>query len=191
MFGLIKKVFIVVLSSIVNASNHTKCVSFSNQKCIIQLTLMKLHPNGYNEEFHYYPFAVKLGRYIGNCNTLNDLSNKVCILNKTEDLDRSVFKKIIGINESKTLTKHLSCECKCRFDGENVIVKSMWNNDKCQCECKKHHICKKDYVWNPATCICENPKCLASIMDDSATIEVIKSYDEEIKTIPKNFNEKM
>ena len=24
---------------------------------------------------------------------------------------------ITGINESKTLTKHTSCECKCRFDG--------------------------------------------------------------------------
>ena len=25
---------------------------------------------------------------------------------------------IIGINESETLTKHISCECKCEFDGE-------------------------------------------------------------------------
>ena len=25
------------------------------------------------------------------------------------------------ITESKTLTKHISCECKCRFDGKNVI----------------------------------------------------------------------
>ena len=33
MFGLIKKVFIVVLSSIVNASDHTKCIFLSNQKC--------------------------------------------------------------------------------------------------------------------------------------------------------------
>ena len=24
---------------------------------------------------------------------------------------------ITGINESKTLAKHISCECKCRFDG--------------------------------------------------------------------------
>ena len=85
MFGLIKNVFIVVLSSIVNASSHTKFVSFSNQKCMIQLTIMKLHPNGYNEEFHCYPFTVKLDRYIRNCNTLNDLSSKVCIPNKTED----------------------------------------------------------------------------------------------------------
>ena len=24
---------------------------------------------------------------------------------------------IAGINESKTLTKHLSCKCKCKFDS--------------------------------------------------------------------------
>ena len=28
---------------------------------------------------------------------------------------------ITEINESKTLTKHISYECKCRFDGKNVI----------------------------------------------------------------------
>ena len=28
---------------------------------------------------------------------------------------------ITGINESKTLTKDISCECKCKFDGKNVI----------------------------------------------------------------------
>ena len=32
MFGIIKKMFIVLLSSIVNVSNHTKCVSLSNPK---------------------------------------------------------------------------------------------------------------------------------------------------------------
>ena len=57
---------------------------------------------------------------------------------------------------------------------------------------KKHHICEKDYVSNPATCNCENGKYLASIMDDSTIIfdEVRESYDEEIKTVPKNFNKK-
>ena len=33
-FGIIKKMHIVLLTSIVNASNHTKCVSLSNQKCM-------------------------------------------------------------------------------------------------------------------------------------------------------------
>ena len=33
MFGIIKKVFIVLLTNIVKTSNHTKCASLSNQKC--------------------------------------------------------------------------------------------------------------------------------------------------------------
>ena len=80
-----------MLSSIVNASNHTKCLSLSNQKCKIQLTLINLHPNKYIQEFHYDPFLVKLDRCVGSCNTINDLSNKVCIPNKTEDFNRLVF----------------------------------------------------------------------------------------------------
>ena len=116
MFGIIKKMFIVLLASIVNASNHTKCMSLNNQKCIIQRTLIHLHPKEYSQDFHYYPFAVKLDRCVGSCNTLNDLYNKACIPNKTEDLNLSMLNMITGINESKTLTKHISFKCKCRFD---------------------------------------------------------------------------
>ena len=118
MFGISKKMFMGSLISIVNASNHTKCISLSNQKYIIQSMLINLHPNEHSQEFHYYPFAVKLGRCFGSFNTLNDLSNKVYVPRKTEDLNLRVFNMIAGINESKTLTKHISCECKCRFDGK-------------------------------------------------------------------------
>ena len=107
MFGLIKKIFIGLLTGLVNGSNHTKCVSLSNQKCMIQPTLINLHHNGYTQEFHYYPFSVKLDRCVGSCNTLNDLSifiYKVYVPNKTEHLNLSMFNMITGINESKTLT---------------------------------------------------------------------------------------
>ena len=60
MFGLYKKIFIGLLTGLVNGSSHTKCVSLSNQKCMIQPTLINLHLNEYSQEFHYYPFAVKL-----------------------------------------------------------------------------------------------------------------------------------
>ena len=43
--------------------------------------------------------------------SLINLSNKVCVTNKTEDLNLSVFNMITGINESKTLTKHISWKC--------------------------------------------------------------------------------
>ena len=33
MFEIIQKIFILLLSSLVNASKHTKYVSLSNQKC--------------------------------------------------------------------------------------------------------------------------------------------------------------
>ena len=118
---MIKKIFIGLLSSIVNASDHARWVSLSNQKCEIQPTLINLDPDEYSQEFHYYPFSVKFNKCVGSCNTLNDLSNKVCVPNKTEDLDLSVFNITTGINESNTLTKNISCECKCKFDGKNVI----------------------------------------------------------------------
>ena len=127
--------FIVLLSSIVNASNSTKSVSLSNQKCMIQPTLINLHPNEYSQEFYYHSFSVKLDRCAGSCNTLNDLSNKVCVPNKTEDLNLSVFNIITGTNESKTLTKHISCECECKFYGRTCNSDQWWNNDNCQCEC--------------------------------------------------------
>ena len=91
---------------------------------------------------------------------------------------------ITGINESKTLTKYISRECKCRFYRKKYNSDQWWNNDKCQCESKKGHVCEKDYVWDPAACNCENRKYLASIMDDTA-IEC-----EETKAIPAKFNKK-
>ena len=121
MFGLIKKMFIVLLSNIVNVSNHTKCISLSNQKCMIQPTFINLHLNEYSQEFHYYPFTVKLDKCVGSCNILNHLFNEVCILNKTKDLNLSVFNMVTGKNESKILTKDISCKSKCRFYGKNVI----------------------------------------------------------------------
>ena len=86
--------FIVLLTSIFNVLNHTKCMSFSNQKPEIQPSLINLHPNEYSQELLFYPFAVKLDRCMGSCNTLNDLSNKVCVPNKTVNLDIHAFNMI-------------------------------------------------------------------------------------------------
>ena len=41
----------------------------------------------------------------------------MCFPNKTEKLNIPVFNKITGINESKILINHVSCECKCKVDG--------------------------------------------------------------------------
>ena len=130
MFRLIKKIFIGLLTGIVSASNHTKCMLLSSQECLNQPTLINLRLNEYSQKCHYYPFSLKLDGCVGSCNTLNDLSSKVCVPNKTEDLNLSVLNMITGINESKTLTKNISFKCKCRFDGRKCNPDQWWNNDK-------------------------------------------------------------
>ena len=79
MLGLIKKKFIGLLTVLVNGCNHKNYVYLSNKKCMIQPTPINLNPSEDTHEFHYYPFVVKLGRCVGSCNTLNDLSNKVYV----------------------------------------------------------------------------------------------------------------
>ena len=46
---------------------------------MIQPTLINSDPNEYNRELHYYPFVVKVDRCVGVNNTLNELSNIVCV----------------------------------------------------------------------------------------------------------------
>ena len=64
------------------------------------------------------------------------------------DLNLNVFNMITGINELKTLIKHISFRCKCKFGSSKCNTNQNWHNDKCQFECKspKEHACKKDYV---------------------------------------------
>ena len=109
---------------------------------------------------------------------------------QNKDLNLSVFNMFTGINESEILTKHRSCECKCKISSRKCNSNQKWNNDKCRCEFKnpkEHHLWEKDYIWNPVTCSCKNGKYLASMIDNS-----VISCDEIIettKTVPTNFNQ--
>ena len=92
--------------------SHAKCVSLNNQQCMIQPLLINLHPDKYTQGLRYYPFELNLDRCVGRCNTLNDLCNKIWVANETEYLNLSVITMITEINETKIITKHISCKCK-------------------------------------------------------------------------------
>ena len=92
-----------------------------------------------------------------------------------------------SINESESLTKHISCEYKCGFDEKkekNQVNVGIMTNFNLSVKDIMHH------AWNPSTCNCKNGKYLAIVIDDSAFIchEIIESYDKETKTVPTNFN---
>ena len=42
----------------------------------------------------------------------------------------------------KALTKHISCECKCKFDGRKCNSDQWCNNDECLCEYKRLYVKK-------------------------------------------------
>ena len=61
-----------------------------------------------------------LERRAGSCNTLNDVSNGVYVLDETEYLNLLVFDMVTEINRSGTLTKHTSCKWESKFDSKKL-----------------------------------------------------------------------
>ena len=60
------------------------------------------NPDECNQGLPYNPFAVKFDRCNGSCNTHDNLYREICVPNKTEDVNLSVFNMITRVNESKT-----------------------------------------------------------------------------------------
>ena len=121
---------------------------------MIRLALIDLNP----VELNYYPFMISLDKCNESHNVVDDLSTKICVSSQIKDVKVKIFNMIIGIYEAKKLIKHISCHCKYKFSSTTCNSNQKWNNDKCQCECKKYLIYKNDYIRNPTTCICENSK---------------------------------
>ena len=71
-----------------------------------------------------------MNRCDGSCNFIEDPFGRICVPNKIEDGNLKVFNMIKRINKSKTLIKHISCECRCEFDSRKCDSRQKWNNDK-------------------------------------------------------------
>ena len=88
---------------------------------------------------------------------------------ETKGIYVKAFNIITNKNEAKPMRKHISGDCKCKFNSTTCNSNQKWNNKTCQCECENYRKCKKDYSCNFSTCICENSKHLKSISDTSVT----------------------
>ena len=43
------------------------------------------------------------------------------------------------------MTKHISCDCRLKFNSTTCNSNQKWNNKSCKCKCKNQRKCKKDY----------------------------------------------
>ena len=94
-------------------------------------------------------------------------------------------------DKDKAKTKDISSECKYKFDGKAIVQIKGGITVNFNVSVKKFMYVKKIMFWILLPLFVKM-KNLATIMDDSDIIfdEVIKTYDEEIKTILTNFNKK-
>ena len=58
-------------------------INLLNQSFLVTSTPVNLNP----DSVRYNLFMASLDRYDGSCNTLNDLSDRLCLLNKTQNLN--------------------------------------------------------------------------------------------------------
>ena len=66
---------------------------------MVRFFLIDLNPI----EIKYYLFMISLDKCSGSCNTVNDLSRKTCVPNKTKEGNVTAFNMIRNENEAKTL----------------------------------------------------------------------------------------
>ena len=110
--------FIVLLSF--TSSLATKCVSLNDETFMIRPTLIDLNPF----QLNYYPFLISLDKCSGSCNVL---SPKMCVSKKKKkDMNVKTFNMITTKNEAKTMEKHISCNCKCKFNSTTCISNQKW-----------------------------------------------------------------
>ena len=91
----------------------------NNQPWIIRPLIIDLNP----DERSYYPFIISIDWCHGSFHIAEDPCGRACVPNKTEDVNLRVFNIIKEINESKSLVNHISCRCKCKFDGRKFHSK--------------------------------------------------------------------
>ena len=80
MFGFIKNVFFTAMTFFkFNPSNENslECISVKNQECKLREEVINVNTN--NPVF--YHFSVKVNKFSGNCNNINDPYVRLCVPN--------------------------------------------------------------------------------------------------------------
>ena len=130
-----------------------KCLFLNDEPCIVRPTLIELNP----VELKYYPFLISLNKFTGS---YNDLSPNICVPNKAKDISIKAFNmitsKIHVIVNANSIVQYL-------IQIKNGIIKHVNVNVKIILRAKKN------YIWNPITCISDNSKYLKGITDTSVT----------------------
>ena len=162
MFRFAKKIFFTAMTFFnFNPSNvnSLECVSMKNQECMPRSEIVSVN----TDEPVFYPYIIKINKYKGSCNTINNPYAKLCVPDIIKNINVKVFNLMSRINETRHIIWHETCKCICILGVSVCNNRQRWNEDKCRCECKElvdKGICDRGFIWNPSNCQCEcNKSC--------------------------------
>ena len=111
MFSLIKKVFILIMSTISGnfLQNSEYCLLLKNQECKVRKVIV---------DNDYITFTYKIGtdRCIGSCNSENNLYYKICLPNSIKNTSVKSLDLISQKLVFKNISFHQCCKCGCLLD---------------------------------------------------------------------------
>ena len=84
----------------------------------------------------------------------------MCVPNETNNANVKVYNMITRTNEVKTLVKHISYDCKCKFASRTFNSNQKWNTVLINANLSVKSIVRAKKVmvgnsWNPSTCVYE------------------------------------
>ena len=100
MFGFIKKLFVVAMTffsfNLLNV-NSLECVSINDQKFKTRTKIININ----NNEPVFYPFSIKINKFTGSCNNINDPYAKLCVPDVVKNINVTVFSLMSFNNQTR------------------------------------------------------------------------------------------
>ena len=118
----------------------------SNQECTVIATIVNININ----DLLFYPYCVTINKYSGRYSDINNPYSKLCVPDVVKDVNIEAFNLMSKTNETRYISSHETCSCKCRLDGSVCNDKERSNSDKCSCECKELigiGRCNNGFIW--------------------------------------------
>ena len=105
MRGFVKQIFVSAMMFIgckISGVNSLKCVSVNNQEYKISPEIININSN----KPLFYPYTIKIDKFSGSCNNINDPYSKMCVSNVVKNINIKVFNLMSRTNEARHIKWH-------------------------------------------------------------------------------------
>ena len=124
-FRFVQNVFFIGLTILSDFINTNSQISMNNQACKTRPQIVNVNSN--NPIF--YPFSIKISKFSGTCNDINDLYSTICVPDVLKILNIKEFNLMSRTNETRFIEWDETCKCECRLDAIFCNNRQRWNKN--------------------------------------------------------------